>query len=103
VFLLDHNPSNLNARLYLAVGTMIGFLSHLVLDELYSIDFMGVTVRLNKYAGSALKFTSPSWTATVATYAILLLLAGSAWVEVAGAPQGEPTRRSTGHAAQLGP
>jgi membrane-bound metal-dependent hydrolase YbcI (DUF457 family) len=103
VFLLDHNPSNLTARLYLAVGTMIGFLSHLVLDELYSIDFMGVTVRLNKYAGSALKFTSPSWTATVATYVVLLLLAGLAWVEVAGPSQREPTHRSTGHAAQLGP
>ncbi len=50
---------------------MLGFLSHLVLDELYSVDFMGLRVRLNKYAGSALKLASRSWPATLTTYVIL--------------------------------
>ena len=70
-------------RLYLAGGVMIGFLSHLVLDELCSVDFMGLTLRLNKFAGSALKFFSPSYPATIATYAILLVLGFFAW---AGSP-----------------
>jgi hypothetical protein len=81
VFLLDHSP-NPGVRLYLAAGTMIGFLSHLVLDELCSIDFMGFKVRLNRYAGSALKLASPSWTATLATYVLLAGLSFLAWMEV---------------------
>ena len=54
---------------------MIGFLSHLILDEIYSVDFMGARLRLNKYAGSALKLVSKSWPATVTTYLLLGLLA----------------------------
>jgi hypothetical protein len=80
VFLLDHSP-NPGVRLYLAAGTMIGFLSHLVLDELCSIDFMGFKVRLNRYAGSALKLASPSWTATLTTYVLLAGLSALAWME----------------------
>ena len=41
VFLLDANPAP-GSRIYLAGGVMLGFLSHLVLDELFSVDFMGV-------------------------------------------------------------
>src|SRR5436305_6651383 len=87
VHLLYANPS-LKLRLYLACGVMLGFLSHLVLDELYSVDFTGMRVRLNKYAGSALKFGSPSWSATLTTYAILGLLGYCAWVGVPGGPHG---------------
>ena len=57
------------------------FLSHLVLDEFYSVDFMGVTIRFNKYAGSALKFFSPSWGATLTTYVLLGLLGGLAYLD----------------------
>ena len=42
------------------------------LDELYSVDFMGVRIRLNRFAGSALKFWSPSLTATAIAYVFLL-------------------------------
>jgi hypothetical protein len=62
-------------RLYLAGGIMLGFLSHLILDELYSVDFMGYRLRLNKYAGSALKLYSPSLFATLNCYALLAVLA----------------------------
>jgi hypothetical protein len=81
VLLLDHSPS-LTVRLYLAAGTMIGFLSHLVLDQLCSIDFMGSKVKHTKYAGSPLKLVSPSWTATLTTYVLLAGLAVVAWQEV---------------------
>ena len=54
-----------------AGGVMVGFLSHLILDELCSVDFMGLRPHLNKYAGSALKFFSASWSATFLAYAIL--------------------------------
>jgi hypothetical protein len=78
VFLLYHNP-NVYLRAYMAGGTMLGFLSHLALDELFAIDFMGMTPRLNKYAGSALKLASKSRLATALTYVILIGLAVPAW------------------------
>jgi membrane-bound metal-dependent hydrolase YbcI (DUF457 family) len=77
LFLVYPSP-NPWVRVYMAGGVMVGFLSHLVLDEVYSVDFMGGTPRLNKYAGSALALWSPSWSVTVAAYAILLVLAGLA-------------------------
>ena len=58
-------------RYYLAGAVMLGFLSHLVLDELYSVDFMGARIRLNRYAGSALKLFSRSVSATLLTYVLL--------------------------------
>ena len=50
---------------------MIGFLSHLVLDEIYSVDWRGVRIKLKASAGSAVKFMSPSVIATATCYAIL--------------------------------
>jgi hypothetical protein len=70
VFLLYHNP-NIDLRYYMAGGVMLGFLSHLVLDELCAVDFHGARIRLNKAAGSALKFYSSSWLATLTAYTIL--------------------------------
>lgn len=68
-------------RCYLAVAVMLGFLSHLVLDELYSVDFMGATLKLNKFAGSAVKFWSPSLLATMICYAVLGALGFAVWQE----------------------
>src|SRR5262245_58360672 len=70
VFLIYHHP-NVPVRMYLAGGAMLGFLSHLVLDEMCSVDLVGAQVKLNKFAGSALKFASPSWGATLGTYLVL--------------------------------
>jgi hypothetical protein len=76
-----HSSSPRKLRLYLAGGLMLGFLSHLVLDEIYSVDFMGLHLKLNKYAGSALKLASRSWPATLAAYVLLFLLSYLAWLD----------------------
>jgi hypothetical protein len=76
---LAYPSDNPRLRVFLAGAVMLGFLSHLVLDEIYSVDFMGVRVRLNKYAGSAVKFASKSWPATLTAYLLLGLLAWRAW------------------------
>jgi membrane-bound metal-dependent hydrolase YbcI (DUF457 family) len=82
VFALDKG-SDLKVRVYLAGGAMIGFLSHLVLDEIYAVNFMGLRFKPNKYAGSALKLMSSSWTATLTTYALLIILVYLVWIDVA--------------------
>ncbi len=94
MFLVYHSP-DVRIRLYLAGGVMLGFLSHLVLDELYSVDFNGVQIKLNKFAGSALKLGSKSLVATAFTY---LLLAGLVYLALLDwsqhNPQGFPQLKS---------
>ncbi|QDU19638.1 hypothetical protein ETAA1_15680 [Urbifossiella limnaea] len=63
----DHRPT----RLLFGFGVMAGFLSHLVLDELYSVNLSGLRVKLNKFAGSAVKLFSPSLPGTATCYAVL--------------------------------
>jgi hypothetical protein len=70
VYLAYHSPDR-SVRLLLAGGVMIGFLSHLVLDEIYSVDWRGVRIKLKSSAGSAVKFMSTSVVATATCYAIL--------------------------------
>jgi hypothetical protein len=91
VYLASHSqhsqPQQLYERLFLAGGVMIGFLSHLILDEIWAVDFLGFQVKFNKYAGSALKFWSSSVWATVLTYAVLATLGFLAWLDYsAGQP-----------------
>jgi hypothetical protein len=73
VFLAHDSPDTLG-RLTLAGGVFLGFLSHLVLDELSSVDAHGLTLRLNKAAGSALKLASRNVPATLATWVLLGVL-----------------------------
>lgn len=54
-FLGYHSPDT-RVRLLMAGGVALGFLSHLVLDEMYSVQWDGTRIRLNKFAGSAIKF-----------------------------------------------
>jgi hypothetical protein len=80
VFLVYHHPL-LSTRLFLASGVMIGFLSHLILDELCSVNFEGVTISLKSSAGSAVKFWSKSFVASAVTYILLGALAYFAFQE----------------------
>lgn len=70
VYLAYHSPDR-SVRLMLAGGVMLGFLSHLILDEIYSVDFRGMRIKLKSSAGSAVKFMSPSTAATAVCYLIL--------------------------------
>lgn len=71
---LAYYSSSRIIRLYLAVAVALGFFSHLVLDEIYSVDFNGLRIKLNKFAGSALKLASRSYLATGFTYLLLASL-----------------------------
>jgi membrane-bound metal-dependent hydrolase YbcI (DUF457 family) len=88
VFLAYETP-HLATRLLLAGGVMLGFLSHLVLDEVYSVDFNGVRLKLKSSAGSALKFFSPSVVPNLVCYVILAglgVLAYLEWSQKVGRP-----------------
>lgn len=91
VYLGYHTPYR-PTRVLFAVGVMVGFFSHLLLDELYSVDFQGVRVKLNQFAGTAVKFVSPSIPATATCYALLGVLTYLAYLDYTGADR-EPDPR----------
>lgn len=68
-------------RTFLGGAVFLGFLSHLVLDAIYGVDFMGARLHPKKHAGSPLKLFSTSWTATLTAYLLLAFLAWRAWLE----------------------
>ena len=89
VIYLEYQSPVASTRYTLALGVMIGFMSHLVLDEIYSVDFNGIRISLKSSAGSALKFFSPSFAGTVTCYLLLGALVFLVYVEHKG---GDPTK-----------
>lgn len=83
---LDHRGA-----LAMAGGVLIGFVSHLVLDEIYAVQFNGVKVKLNQFAGSALKLKSKSLPATLVCWTLLAVLAYRVGVSEHLLPEGLPT------------
>ena len=73
VFLTYHSDSN-TVRLLMAVGIAIGFLSHLILDKLYAIQWNGLKLELNQFAGSAVKFFGKSFATNAVTWLMLIVL-----------------------------
>jgi membrane-bound metal-dependent hydrolase YbcI (DUF457 family) len=79
---LAYKSDEVGVRLLMGGGVGLGYLSHLVLDEIYAVQWNGVRVRLNKAAGSALKCFGRSFPANAFSYALLFFLAYAAMVKV---------------------
>lgn len=71
--------SDLTDRYYKAGAVVVGFMSHLILDEIWAVDMRLGKMRLKQSFGTALKFWGESTWANVSTYAKLLLLLALAW------------------------
>jgi hypothetical protein len=53
----------------------LGYFSHLLLDEIYAIDFNGLSIKANQFSGTAFKLFHPkSWAANIFCWSICLLL-----------------------------
>ena len=72
IIYLMYFGNDFKVRLFLAIAGALGFLSHLVLDEVSSVDFTGGKVSKNKFFGTALDFHSKSMFATGFTYVLML-------------------------------
>ncbi|MDR3108065.1 MAG: metal-dependent hydrolase [Planctomycetaceae bacterium] len=67
------STGSVEIRIFKAFGLFCGFISHLILDEIFSIDLQGH--RIKKSFGTALKFFDPkSTTTTVFVYGTLVAL-----------------------------
>ncbi len=72
-FLAD-SSSAFETKWMIATGVFLGFLSHLILDEVYSVEWTGVHLKLKKSAGSAMKMVGRNQGANIVTYGLLLTL-----------------------------
>ncbi len=72
-FLMSGSPE-LWPRLFKASAVFLGFMSHLLLDELYSIEFQRGRMRFKKSFGTAIKFFGQSAWGNVSAYVKLGLL-----------------------------
>lgn len=69
---LYYPTENFTLRLVMAAAVMLGFLSHLLLDEMFSVDLRGN--RIKRSFGTAMKFWAASPWATIAMYGLLAFL-----------------------------
>ncbi|MEM1294717.1 MAG: hypothetical protein AAGH89_05085, partial [Verrucomicrobiota bacterium] len=77
VIFLVCSYQDLGPRLFKSVAVTIGFLSHLVLDEMASFEFENGRFRIKRSLGTALKFwTNAGWWPNVSTYGKLAVLVG---------------------------
>ena len=65
---------DMEVRLYKAGGVVIGYLSHLILDEVYSVEWSRGRLRLKSSFGSALKLIGRKWWPNISTFAKLAVL-----------------------------
>ena len=69
-YLVGLSPE-ISIRIFKAWAVVLGFLSHLVLDEIYSVDLNGRRIKVKKSFGSALKWFGGRWTPNIFTWSVL--------------------------------
>ena len=74
--------SAFSSRIFFALIFFVCFLSHLILDEICSLKYFGLSVK--KSFGTALKFSGSTWWQTVIMYAAVAILIGFGILEWAG-------------------
>ena len=73
VFLLS-GSGNLHLRYFKACGVFLGVMSHLVLDEIYAVEWARGRWRFKKSFGTALKLWSKNGWSNVSTYGKLVIV-----------------------------
>lgn len=73
-FLLS-DYADLNLRYFKAAGLLVGVMSHLMLDELYAVEWKGGRWRFKKSFGTAMKLWGKNAWANISTYGKLIVVA----------------------------
>ena len=75
-FLIVGDSFDINIRYFKAGAVLAGFMSHLILDEIYSVEWKGGAWRLKKSSGTAVKLWGDDAWANFTTYTKLIIVAG---------------------------
>jgi hypothetical protein len=67
------SSEDLGVRIYKTSAVVLGFLSHLILDEVWSVDFKRGSYRFKSSFGTALKLWGNNRSASIGAYTILLV------------------------------
>jgi membrane-bound metal-dependent hydrolase YbcI (DUF457 family) len=70
---------DITVRLFKTLGVVLGFLSHLVLDEIWSVDFKKGSYKFKESFGTALKLWGNNRGANLFTYGKLAILSFAVW------------------------
>jgi len=73
-FLVCATAPTFQIRCFKAGGVVVGFMSHLVLDEIYAVEFKGGAWRFKKSFGTAIKFWGDDGWSNFSTYAKLAIV-----------------------------
>jgi membrane-bound metal-dependent hydrolase YbcI (DUF457 family) len=75
IWILQYFSLDFYQKLILGVAVFVGYLGHLILDEIYStVNLRGFSILPKKSLGSALKFWSSSKSATLLVYFLIIFL-----------------------------
>jgi|GEM_PF-348885 len=74
-FLAGGDCTNLQLRYFKASGVLLGVMSHLLLDEIYAVEWAGGRWRFKKSFGTAMKLWGKNGWANISTYAKLIIVA----------------------------
>ena len=81
--LMDYFPVEFKVKMVLSLGVGIGYLCHLILDELYSIvNLGGMPFIPKKSIGTALKFYSKNWKISLTVYVAVGWLLFQNWGQI---------------------
>ncbi|MFO1019268.1 MAG: metal-dependent hydrolase [Planctomycetales bacterium] len=78
---LGYIHPDLKVKFLMAVGLMLGFLSHLVLDEIWAVEWHGARIGFNKFAGTAMKMYGNNWPSNIVCYGLLFTLTWGVFVD----------------------
>ena len=92
---LAYKSELLSVRLLMAGGVALGFFSHLLLDEVYAVQWTGVRLKLNKAAGSALKLFSRNFAPNLFAWSLLILLTYATLIDLGVVAQPHADRSPT--------
>jgi hypothetical protein len=70
-------------RMYKAWAIVIGYFSHLILDELYAVDLNGRQIKIKKSFGSALKLFGSKSVPNLMTFGCLIVIGTLVWFDPA--------------------
>ncbi len=82
-YVLASFSENVERNLFLSFALFLGYISHLLLDEIYAgVNFSGIFIKPKKSLGSALKLFSYSQKANIIAYGLLIFLVFSLWAVI---------------------
>ena len=78
---LGYIHTDIKVKFLMGASIALGFLSHLILDEIWAVQWNGIKVKFNKFSGSAMKMFGPNWGPNIFCYGLMFTLTWGIFVD----------------------